>query len=147
MLAGNRCSGYIPLARSKKAPKLKDKPAYPLTTESMRVETGGLLSQGLRVTKGAWSTTQARFAHTDVSFPSFDDYRRESNKDPTKPGHESIDQRRLFTQVTYGVGAIIGLYAAKTVVHGIVRYKAPARDALALASVEINVGEIPEGAN
>ena len=46
--------------------------------------------------------TQIRFAHTDLTFPSFDDYRRDCTKDPTKPSHATDDRRRSFTYLAYG---------------------------------------------
>ena len=86
-------------------------------------------------------------AHTDLSIPSFNDYRRPSTKDPQKPALESSDDRRAFTYlVTAGVGAG-GAIAAKSSIHALVNMLSPARDCLALSKIEVNVGNIPEGKN
>jgi len=44
-------------------------------------------------------SSQLRFAHTDVSFPDFSYYRRDSTKDPTVDSQVSAPARKAFTYV------------------------------------------------
>ncbi|KAK0416757.1 hypothetical protein QR680_012664 [Steinernema hermaphroditum] len=87
-----------------------------------------------------------RLAHTDVKFPDFEGYRRESTLDASKPARETEDERRaLPVALYYGVGGMMSLFGAKEVVQTMVSYKAMAADQRALASIEIKMEDIPEG--
>jgi len=44
--------------------------------------------------------SQIRLAHTDVSFPDFTAYRRNSTKDPTADSEASAPARKAFTYLT-----------------------------------------------
>ncbi|CAB3405895.1 unnamed protein product [Caenorhabditis bovis] len=106
--------------------------------------TSGVFSSGLAV-KGI-NVTSRRFAHTDVTFPNFESYRRDSAKNPQVPARDTEDQRRaLPTALYYGAGGVLSLWAGKEVVQTLVAYKAMAADQRALASIEINMKDIPEG--
>lgn len=88
-----------------------------------------------------------RFAHTDVKIPNFDTYRKSSTKDPNKSSHETIDERRAYAYLasaSLGVGTAV---FAKAAIRNIVGILSPAKDVLAMAKVEINLDEIPEGKN
>jgi len=129
-----------------------DKVQDPVTTNMLQERAafvkGGMLSPGLRATKGINVSSQLRFSHTDVVFPDMEDYRRPSTKDATKMARASEDDRRAFTHaLTYGVGGVIAVFVGKEVVHDIVAYKAMAADMRAMASIEIQIGDIPEGAS
>uniref|UniRef100_A0AC35TVE8 Cytochrome b-c1 complex subunit Rieske, mitochondrial n=1 Tax=Rhabditophanes sp. KR3021 TaxID=114890 RepID=A0AC35TVE8_9BILA len=107
------------------------------TVDSLQTRTN-LISQngpflGSASRKGV-NVSSRRFAHTDVNFPNFDGYRRESTLDPTKPARETEDQRR-----------VIGVMAGKEIVQKLVTYKAMAADQKALASIEIDLSTIPLG--
>ncbi|GMS95610.1 hypothetical protein PENTCL1PPCAC_17785 [Pristionchus entomophagus] len=92
------------------------------------------------------NVTSRRLAHTDVSFPDFSKYRRESTLDASKPARDTEDPRRaLPVAVYYGVGGMMSLWAGKEVIQTMVAYKAMAADQRALASIEINMSDIPEG--
>lgn len=151
LILGTRPNGYKPVVVGKKLKLKGDKCLSSTKPEQMDIHfhDAGILTPGVRATNGILGTvTQARFAHTDVVFPNFDDYRRESTKDPTKPARDSEDERRAFTgMMTYGVAAIVGLYTAKSCVQKIVMYKGPMKTSLALAAVEVDISSIPEGAS
>ncbi|VDO07047.1 unnamed protein product, partial [Haemonchus placei] len=76
---------------------------------------GGILSSNFAF-KGI-NVSSRRFAHTDVKFPDFSEY----------------------------PGGVMSLWAAKEVTQIAVIYKAMAADQRALASIEVNLDEIPEG--
>jgi len=103
--------------------------------------SGGRAIKGINVT-----SSQVRHAHTDVAFPDFSAYRRSSCRDPTRMARESEPERRLLTHaMTFGIGGMLTLYAGKQVAHTVVAYKWMARDIQALAAVEIDLSEVPEG--
>lgn len=108
-------------------------------TRQHSVFTNGMAVKGVNV-------TSRRLAHTDVSFPDFSKYRRESTLDTSKHASETEDARRaLPSAVIYGVGGMMSLWAGKEVVQTMVAYKAMAADQRALASIEINMADVPEG--
>lgn len=94
-----------------------------------------------------------------------DEYRKSSTKDPAKRNIDTEDSRKMMHYLSYGssskvsffyrgygviyvlflVGGMIGMYTAKAVVVNLVEYKSPPRDQLALAAIEINLADIPEG--
>lgn len=86
-----------------------------------------------------------RYSHTDVSFPDFESYRHDSSKDVTKRSIDTEDQRKIGPYLAYGVGGIIGLYSVKHIANTIIAYKGAPRSMLALAAIEINLKDIPEG--
>uniref|UniRef100_A0A914ZQR1 Cytochrome b-c1 complex subunit Rieske, mitochondrial n=2 Tax=Parascaris TaxID=6254 RepID=A0A914ZQR1_PARUN len=120
------------------------------TTDSLRAAVlkssppPGLFLSTL-ATKGVNVTTR-RSAHTDVSFPDFDKYRLENTLDVVASARETENERRaLPTAVYYGVGGVMSLLVAKEAVQTMVSFKAMAADQKALASIEINMSDIPEG--
>lgn len=76
-----------------------------------------------------------RFAHTDIGSPNYESYR-------IKGDYES---NRTFTYVVTGAGAVVGATAAKNVVNGLIFSMSASADVLALAKVEIDLSNIPEG--
>ena len=86
-------------------------------------------------------------AHTDIVFPNFDDYRHPQTKDPTgKQSQDSVDDRRGLTHaIFYGVGGMLTVMSAKTALTTVVGYKSMPADQKALAAVEIDLEEVPEG--
>lgn len=90
---------------------------------------------------------QFRSAHTDVQLPSFNEYRRKTTADPSKPNDESVDDRRAFTYVMTATVGVGGAIAAKNSVQSLVSMLSPARDCLALSKIEVDIGHIPEGKN
>merc|ERR1711872_1141654 len=97
--------------------------------------------------KSLFPAVQARFAHTDIQMPDFSAYRRESTSDPTKPSRDSEDGRKLFSYMfTLGAG-VSGAFLGKAVATEFVMSMAASADVLALAKIEVNLSDIPEGKN
>ncbi|KAI4898651.1 hypothetical protein NFI96_026006 [Prochilodus magdalenae] len=88
-----------------------------------------------------------RFAHTDIRIPDFSDYRRHEVVDPKKSSQDSSDSRKAFSYLITGSTAVMGVYAAKTVVTQFVSSMSASADVLALSKIEIKLGDIPEGKN
>ncbi|CAI4227948.1 unnamed protein product [Auanema sp. JU1783] len=108
------------------------------------VQQGGLFNNGV-INKGI-NVSSRRLAHTDVTFPDMNKYRREVTLDTEKPARETEAQRKsLPVAIYYGAGGVMSLWAGKEVVQTLVSYKAMAADQRALASIEINMSDIPEG--
>jgi len=104
-------------------------------------------SGAVTVTTGLRSSTFVRYAHTDIRVPDFSDYRRNNVKDPTTRSRDSADSRKSFTYLITGSGVVTGAYCAKTIVTDFVSSMSASADVLALAKIEIKLGDIPEGKN
>ena len=115
------------------------------------------------------ATTQVRFAHTDIRVPDFSDYRRDSTKRATSRS-ESAEERKAFTYLLVGGeckgqpsptksselskdfcfllgAAVASAYSAKALVHKFIGSMSASADVLALAKIEVKLGDIPEGKN
>lgn len=95
----------------------------------------------------AVTATQIRLIHTDFKMPDYTSYRRNSVKDPKTSNRDTFENRNAFTYMVLGTAATGAMFSAKTIVHKFVLSMAPAADVLALASIEVNLNEIPEGKN
>lgn len=104
-------------------------------------------SGAVTVTAGVKSTTFVRYAHTDIRVPDFSDYRRNNVKEPTARSRDTADSRKSFTYLITGSGVVTGAYCAKTIVTDFVSSMSASADVLALAKIEIKLGDIPEGKN
>ncbi|EYC12004.1 hypothetical protein Y032_0048g1560 [Ancylostoma ceylanicum] len=121
---------------------------------SLSTKHGGLLSSNI-ATKGInvffferrhILVSSRRLAHTDVRFPDMSNYRRDVTLDIQKSARETEDERRSLSHaVYYGAGGVMSLWAGKEIVQTLVTFKAMAADQRALASIEVNMDEIPEG--
>lgn len=87
---------------------------------------------------------QLRYSHTDISVPSFDNYRRPANADANN-SDTNPDGRRAFTYMMVAGGGIVGAHAAKNVVIDLVSTMSASADVLALAQIEVDLTTIPEG--
>jgi len=90
-----------------------------------------------------------RLAHTSAAnVPDFTPYRRESTRDPTQPASQSDSSRKTFSYLV-GIGAtgVATVYASKAFIRDFVSYFGPAADVLAMAKIEVKLGDIPEGKN
>merc|ERR1712002_177796 len=93
-----------------------------------------LVTGAASASKSLLPIMQARFAHSDIQMPDFSAYRREST-------------RKLFSYMfTLGAG-LSGAFLGKTVATEFVMSMAASADVLALAKIEVNLSEIPEGKN
>lgn len=128
----------------------------PITSEKVVVPTvphllssksmSALLSRGkISMRCGLSGATQVRLAHTDLKYPDFSPLRKKCTLDPTVKAEQSEASRKNFTYLIAGASAVCGLYAAKHTVRMFVGYMAPTADVLALASIEVNLNEVPEG--
>lgn len=93
------------------------------------------------------TATQLRMVHTDFKIPDYSEYRRNSVKDPNSSSADSYKTRNGFTYMVLGTAATGTVFCAKAIVHKFILSMAPSADVLALASVEVNLNEIPEGKN
>jgi len=102
----------------------------------------------VKVTSGINTSSRVRCAHTDVKIPDFSDYRRTSTKDPTSRNRESAPARQSFSYLITGMATgVTAAYCAKTIVTDLVMSMSASADVLALAKIEIKLGDIPEGKN
>jgi len=127
-------------------PAAHPKPGARLDGDTLRLNAprSGLM----KVTSGINTTSTVRCAHTDVRIPDFTDYRRNSTKDPTSRNRDSAAGRQSFSYLITGVATgITGAYCAKTIVTDLVMSMSASADVLALAKIEIKLGDIPEGKN
>lgn len=148
MVCGVQAAGVspVPVASGVKVAPITEAPADVNTMAKLaaRSSPSGPFSCSLSA-KGI-NVTSRRFAHTDVSFPSFDKYRRESTLDSHMPARETEDERRAVPAgIFYGVGGMMSLMAVKELAQMVVTYKSMAADQQALASIEIKMSDIPEG--
>ncbi|XP_014248104.1 cytochrome b-c1 complex subunit Rieske, mitochondrial [Cimex lectularius] len=123
----------------------------PLTVDPpQQILTGSSLRKvfpcgDVRVKAGPAVTTQVRFAHTDIPVPDFSPYRRASVQDPKTSSKQSDDSRKTFSYLVVGGGAVAGAYAAKATVNKFIMSMSASADVLALAKIEVDLGDIPEG--
>jgi len=93
------------------------------------------------------TATAVRYAHTDIRVPDFSDYRRADTQDHRSNNRESAPSRQSFTYLIVGSGVVTGAYSAKTLVTQLVSTLSASADVLALAKIEVKLGDIPEGKN
>jgi len=101
----------------------------------------------VQASSSLFSSASVRYAHTDIRVPDFSDYRRSKTMDPTANTRDSDAERKTFTYLIVGAGAAGGAYSAKSVVTYFVSSMSAAADVLALAKIEVKLGDIPEGKN
>lgn len=109
--------------------------------------TQSLPLNNVTVAAGPAVSFQVRWAHTDINVPDWTSYRRPSTKSPNAPARDSEDSRKAFTYLLSGTTAIASAYSAKALVTQFVSSMSATADVLALAKIEIKLGEIPEGKN
>ncbi|XP_002738733.1 cytochrome b-c1 complex subunit Rieske, mitochondrial-like [Saccoglossus kowalevskii] len=114
-----------------------------LTTESLKqlVPKCG----NVRVSSGPHGPMQVRYAHTDIQYPDFSDYRRQPVSDPKTSSEPSSVSRRAFTYAMVGASGVVGAYAAKNIVQELLSTMSASADVLALAKVEVDLKTIAEG--
>ncbi|XP_068150622.1 cytochrome b-c1 complex subunit Rieske, mitochondrial [Drosophila tropicalis] len=85
-----------------------------------------------------------RQAHTDLQVPDFSPYRRDSVKDERRRNTTS-EERKAFSYMLVGAGAVGSAYAAKGLVNAFVGSMSASADVLAMAKIEIKLSDIAEG--
>ncbi|XP_022228992.1 cytochrome b-c1 complex subunit Rieske, mitochondrial [Drosophila obscura] len=102
------------------------------------------LSTGLKASGAAVNAIASRQAHTDLRVPDFSAYRRDSVKD-SRRRNESAEERKAFSYLLVGAGAVGGAYAAKGLVNALLGSMSASADVLAMAKIEIKLADIAEG--
>ncbi|XP_017076043.1 cytochrome b-c1 complex subunit Rieske, mitochondrial [Drosophila eugracilis] len=103
-----------------------------------------VLSTGLKACGPAVNAMANRQAHTDLQVPDFSPYRRESVKDGRRR-NETAEERKAFSYLMVGAGAVGGAYAAKGLVNTFIGSMSASAEVLAMAKIEIKLADIPEG--
>jgi len=83
----------------------------------------------------------------NMEVPDFSYYRRSGTKDPTSKNSDSVESRNTFSYLVTGGLAVGGGYAAKSVVNQFIMTLSASQEVLALAKIEVKLGDIPEGKN
>ena len=85
--------------------------------------------------------------HNDMEVPDFSYYRRSGTKDSTKSSEGSAAARKNFSYAMTGAVGVVGAYSATSFVNAFIQSLSASRDVLALAKIEVKLGDIPEGKN
>ncbi|XP_012218662.1 cytochrome b-c1 complex subunit Rieske, mitochondrial isoform X2 [Linepithema humile] len=88
---------------------------------------------------------QRRLAHTDIQWPDFSHYRRDSVNDPSAKAKETEADRKSVSYIVTAGAGVAGVYAAKTLVTDALSMLSASADVLAMSKVEIKLDSIPEG--
>jgi len=129
-------------------PKIaKAAPSIPSNNALLKAQSHlqGRPSTSCNVMTGSMSV---RYAHSDLQVPDFTDYKitpsqgRENFHERER--ERKIERKSFYYTVTAGIG-VGGVYTAKSVVDGLIRYIGPSRDVLAMGATEVPMGSIPEG--
>jgi len=121
--------------------------AVPLTNYSMSKQLLGREGQ-IRVSSGLGVSTSVRSYHAgNMEVPDFSYYRRSGVKNPSAKNTDTCEDRKGFSYVMAGGLGVGSAYAAKAMVNQFVSTWSPSQDVLALAKIEVKLGDIPEGKN
>lgn len=93
---------------------------------------------------GLQTTQQVRHSHTDLKVPDFSPYRRDATKVPNRK-NDSSENRKGFSYMMVGAGAVGTAYAAKGLVTAFVSSMSASADVLAMAKIEVKLSDIPVG--
>lgn len=93
-----------------------------------------------QATSGLGITSSARFYSSQIRNPSFEGYKNEA----LPHGDAS---RRAFTYLMAGSSVALGATVAKAAVMNWLDTMSPSADVLALAKIEVDLSELPEGKN
>lgn len=100
-----------------------------------------------RATVGLTCSSQVRYAHTDIHFPDFSPYRRDSVQSSAIDSNDSAPARKAFTYLLLAGAAVPATYVTKAAVQEFIMTMSASADVLALARIEIKLDQIPEGKN
>lgn len=129
------------------AAELVQPAAVPLTSYSMARQLLGREGQ-VRVSSGLGVSTSVRSYHAgNMEVPDFSYYRRSAVQSPSAKSGESAGDRMAYSYVMAGGFGVGGAYAAKSLVNQFVMTWSASQDVLALAKIEVKLGDIPEGKN
>jgi len=123
-----------------------DIPKVPLTSYSMSKEL--LKGSQIRITSGLGVSSQVRCLHAgNMDVPDFSYYRRSAVKDSAANSSESAADRKGFSYMMAAGLGVAGAYGGKSIVNQFISSWSASQDVLALAKIEIKLGDIPEGKN
>ena len=80
-----------------------------------------------------------------MDVPDFSYYRRNAVKDTSAKSNESADDRKGFSYLVAGGLGMSAAYGGKSLVNQFLSSWGASQDVLALAKIEIKLGDIPEG--
>jgi len=128
-------------------PGIKMEPAaVPLTSYSMSKQL--LTGNQIRLTSGLGVSSQVRCLHAgNMDVPDFSYYRRSATKDSSAKSAESEEDRKGFSYLMAGGLGLSAAYGGKSLVNQFISSWSASQDVLALAKIEIKLGDIPEGKN
>ena len=91
-------------------------------------------------------SSQVRYIHAgNMDVPDFSYYRRNAVKDSSAKSNESADDRKGFSYLVAGGMGMSFAYGGKSLVNQFLSSWSASQDVLALAKIEIKLGDIPEG--
>merc|ERR1712131_384976 len=123
-----------------------DIPKVPLTSYSMSKEL--LKGSQMRITSGLGVSSQARCLHAgNMDVPDFSYYRRSAVKDSAANSSDSVGDRNGFSYMMAASLGVAGAYGGKSIVNQFISSWSASQDVLALAKIEVNLSDIPEGKN
>lgn len=93
----------------------------------------------------ALSCNTSRNLHSDMEVPDFSYYRRGSTKDSSAKSSETAGGRQAYSYLMSGALGVTGAYAATSTVNQLLGSLSASADVLAMAKIEINLADIPEG--
>jgi ubiquinol-cytochrome c reductase iron-sulfur subunit len=132
--------GAVVAVKSAESNVVKDPQATTNTTLRKNL-TSGAISLTSSITSG----TQVRFYHpSKYAQPDFTNYRREWGKNPS-PSASTTDKKTPFTYLIAGTAIAASLSMSKATVRSLLSTMAPGPAALAMASIEVDLKNIPEG--
>jgi len=121
--------------------------SVPLTSYSMSKQLLGREGQ-MRISSGLGVATSVRSIHAgNVDVPDFSYYRRSAVQSPSAKSGDSAADRMSYSYVMAGGLGLGGAYAAKSLVSHFVMSWSASQDVLAMAKIEVKLGDIPEGKN
>jgi len=132
--------GAVAILKPHESAVVKD--PQPTTNTTLRKN---LPSGPLSATSSLTSRAQVRFYHpSKYPQPDFTNYRREWGKNPS-PAASTADKKAPFTYLMAGAAMATGLSMSKATVRSLLSSMGPGPGALSMASLEIDLGKVPEG--
>merc|ERR1711981_1328134 len=100
-------------------------------------ERTSFLSKGVNINK--------RHLHSDMEVPDFSYYRRSSTNDSSAKSEDGVAGRMAYSYLMSGALGVTGAYAATSTVNKLLSSLSASADVLAMAKIEINLSDVPEG--
>ncbi|VVC86255.1 unnamed protein product [Leptidea sinapis] len=120
---------------------LKEGNNLPCLTICPRSSTGSLTLY----TQVRYKNKNPPHLHRDHVFPNFDFYRKDKYKNVSQTTWGSGTEKKGYTYAVGAFGWLCGMYGIKSELIHFITYMAAAADVLALASIEVDISNIPPG--